>query len=99
MHMPFNEVLAIGGSDTYKYLEDFFSTEQLEEIESAFERSNMCNINDGILASNFVFNITEASERMRLIMENIIANKGTFKPSRLPSYKGINKWVTPGFTG
>lgn len=85
--------LSVEGSDAFGYLKKFFSESQLNLIECAFEQGNG-NSYDG-RSENFVYNIDDPSERMRLIMENIIANNGTFNYKKKPVYT----WVTPGFKG
>jgi hypothetical protein len=75
------------------YLRRFFSQEQLTLIEGAFEGWNAApHTRDFFSASP-----ANSAIRLRLIMENIIANKGTFKPSVLPVH--VNTYITPGFKG
>lgn len=87
------EDLIVEGDDAFSYLGKFFSRNQLDLIESAFERGN--GASSETRSENFVYNIDDPSERMRLIMENIIANNGTFNYKKKPVYV----LVTPGFTG
>lgn len=78
-------------SDCFGYLGRFFAHDQLEAIESAFE------VGDGVTyheAVSFCDQVDDASDRMRLIMENIVANKGRFKWERKP----VATYSTPGFT-
>lgn len=82
----------VEGEDAFKYLRKFFSQAQLEAIESAFERGNGSETHE---SAAFADDEERSSERMRLIMENIIANKGTFKWGREPELR----YVTPGFVG
>jgi len=60
--------------DTAEYLGKFFSQDQLNQIELAFE-SGRCPATESASDDNAT---------LRLIMENIIANKGTFKPDKEP---------------
>lgn len=83
----------ISEKDSFDYLRRFFSADQLNLIESVFERNEGAKFSDG--AENFAPGLDSASERMRLIMENIIVNKGTFKLNKLP----VAVYTTPGFTG
>jgi hypothetical protein len=80
--------------DAFKYLRRFFSSNQLAMIETAFEKDgDACHTGDA--SANFVKQINDPSERMQLIMQNIIVNKGTFRPEKKP----VQMWVTPGFIG
>lgn len=80
--------------DAFNYLKKFFSSNQLAMIETAFERGGGAyHAHDG--SADFVTSITGASERMKLIMQNIIVNKGTFRPEKKP----VQVWVIPGFVG
>lgn len=83
-----------GEDDAIKYLRKFFSEEQLNEIEAAFEQGGGAR-SGSATAVNFAGDIDDEEERMRLIMENIIVNKGRFVPSKLP----VQAWMTPGFQG
>lgn len=80
-------------SDTFRYLEKFFSRSQLEMIEAAFE-SNGGTFHDAA-GREFAIDADEPTDRMRLIMENIVVNKGTFRPEKQP----VQVWTTPGFVG
>jgi hypothetical protein len=83
----------IAEDDAFSYLKKFFTKTQLDMIESAFERGGgACYHSEG---SEFVMDIDDPQTRMRLIMENIIANKGTFRPNKAP----VAVWTTPGFQG
>ncbi len=78
--------------DVFKYMKKFFTEDQLGKIEAAFEKGEgACYDDEGC---EFAPDVEDASERMRLVMENIIANKGTFKPEVEP----VATWTTPGFT-
>lgn len=96
---------AVDFNDITNFLDKFFSMKQLEEIERQFEMGNgACwddeddqKDKDGNLLY-FAKDVTAAGDRMRLIMENIIVNKGEFKPSKEP-IKNKGKWVTIGFKG
>lgn len=80
--------------DATKYLKKFFSEAQLSEIEAAFERGSgaKCGSDEAV---TFADEVDDDGERMRLIMENIIVNKGKFVPGKRPE----QTWVTPGFLG
>lgn len=80
----------IDGDDAFTYLRRFFTANQLELIESAFERGGGAH---GDEAASFAADVEEAEDRMRLIMENIIVNKGRFLPEKQPELT----WRTPGY--
>lgn len=80
--------------DAMKYLGRFFDGEQLEMIESAFEQGSGAT-SAGYESEEFCANVEDASERMRLVMENIVVNGGKFVPTKRPKVT----YVTPGFTG
>lgn len=65
----------VHGSATLKYLRRYFSWQQLARIESAFERWGKFT-KDG---NEFARQVYDDETRMRLIMQNIILNNGTFK--------------------
>lgn len=82
--------------DAFKYLKRFFTTNQLAKIENAFERGNGACRNEGDYESrNFALDVDDPTDRMTLIMQNIVVNKGTFKPSQKP----VQVWATSGFVG
>ena len=58
---------------------EYFTQDQLNLIESAFEGYN----HEKFLFEGFVAN-TSRLERLKLIAQNIIDNKGTFVPENLP---------------
>ncbi len=77
----------LGMNDAFSYLKKFFSEDQLELIECAFERNNgaVYRHDDlGKIAKQFVKDVDDPQTRMRLIMENIIDNDGTFEPEKSP---------------
>lgn len=80
--------------DAIHYLRKFFSVDQLDEIEAAFEMGEGAR-SGSQAAIDFASEIDDDEERMRLIMENIIVNKGKFVPSKRP----VQTWTTPGFLG
>lgn len=88
---------AISMNDTFSYMKKFFTQHQLELIEAAFEQGVGVVYGRGTgpfnQAVDFANDIDDPSIRMRLIMENIIKNKGIFKPRQKP----ICVWQTPGF--
>jgi hypothetical protein len=93
------------------YLRRFFSREQLALIESAYEVTDMTDEDNDVTldedslsdALEFTSDIKGTGKytpngdalRLRLIMENIVANKGTFKPEIKPVAQ--YSVVTPGF--
>lgn len=79
--------------DVFKYMERFFSIDQLHDIESAFERGEGATSSEE--GSEWLKEEEDASERMRLIMENIVVNKGRFDVYQEPD----RHWTTPGFKG
>lgn len=79
--------------DVFTYMEKFFSRNQLDQIESAFEKGE--GASDVYDANDWLEEVDDASERMRLIMENIVANKGKFVLSKPP----VKTWTTPGYDG
>jgi len=80
-------------ASVFEYMEQFFSREQLDEIESAFEQGEGFASNED--AADWLEEVDDAEERMRLIMENIVVNKGKFKLDKPP----VRRWVTPGYKG
>jgi len=79
--------------DVFRYMEQFFSKKQLQLIEAAFERgAGACN---NTVAEEFCPVGLGPEERMRLIMENIVANNGRFLPGKRP----VLIWATPGYEG
>ena len=77
--------------DVFAYMEQFFSLEQLHQIEAAFEQGDGHASDED--AADWLSEVDEASERMRLIMENIVVNKGKF----LLEHRPVQEWVTPGY--
>lgn len=93
--------------DIEKYLGNFFSKKHLRLIEVAYESGdggyevseNDYETDDDLDALNFFkccddfeYDVDD-HDRMRLIMENIVVNKGKFTPSKRPQLKAF----TPGF--
>ncbi len=78
----------------FNYVKRFFSLDQMEAIETAFERGEGATSHSDE-AAEFNQDDTDPDTRMRLIMENIIVNKGRFRPEKKP----VQRYVTPGFTG
>jgi hypothetical protein len=101
----------VSGSDAKKYLRRFFTNGQLGLIESAFETGDMldnysrvsqhdANLLRAAILFGQLFDLEDDYQtgdelRLRAIMENIIVNKGTFRPDIQPR----KRWVTEGFTG
>lgn len=85
--------IPVEGTDLMKYLKKFFDNDQLELIENHFE-NGMGSIGVHIPKHKlFAPDVTEDEMRMRLIMQNIIVNKGTFKPEVQPLT------IIPGYVG
>lgn len=95
------ENCSIEQSDVFSYMRKFFSKDQLELIEFTFEHGNgACYLNNDKASAAIEFsykaNLSGDSQTlMKLIMENIVVNKGTFKPEKVP----VQQWVTPGYVG
>jgi hypothetical protein len=87
------------GVDLFSYLKRFFSEDQLNLIEIAFEKGDggvkMEYMNTEQEDAKYFIESddVEASDRMRFIMENIVVNGGTFKPGKRPQVV----YFTPGF--
>lgn len=79
--------------DVFDYMEKYFPRDQLDKIESAFERGE--GAASDYEAAEWLQEVDDPSLRMRLIMENIVANKGKFVLSKRPQ----QVYVTPGFNG
>lgn len=91
----------------HKYLSRFFTKSQMALIEAAFEQSpsfaGKVSEKRREQAVAFVSEVPDAQGasyaqeelRLRLIMENIVANNGTFRPEIKPKVQV----VTPGFKG
>ena len=90
---PFD--LGVDNEDAFGYLSRFFPREQLEVIEAAFELSHGAIVNHE--AAAFAIDVRDPSDRMKLIMQNIIVNEGTFVPEQRPVARTV--WDTPGFKG
>lgn len=69
----------------HRYLGGFFDEEQLELMENAFEATNINGSYDdddfittyGVAADMFE-NVEDPTERLRLVMQNVVDNGGTF---------------------
>ena len=85
----------VGGDAAYAYLEQFFSLNQLKSIECAFEQTDSFGGDNSYQSAKFGDEVVDDDDRLRLIMENIIVNKGRFVPSQKP----VQQWITPRFTG
>lgn len=90
------EFRSFANDDLFGYLKRFFSMAQLEDIETAFEAGN--GATDGTYEAKFFLEgVEEPNDRMRLIMENIIANGGRFDTAKKPVE--VVTYSTPGFKG
>lgn len=74
----------IGSSEMTRHLRGYFSKQQLDLIESAYEA---CAVNDTraeddavAFGQQFASTLADRSDRLIAIMQNIIKNNGTFKP-------------------
>lgn len=96
--LPLAEVSFVGYGSTgtlnsktpFSYLGRFFTQQQLHAIEVAFEgisRPNNAQLGFEERRECLSFNdrIYDRTERMKRIMNNIIANGGTFKPEQKPA--------------
>lgn len=92
-----DEIDQINMSDAFNYLKRFFPKAQLEMIETAFELGYGACHSDDEATNLFAVGVNDASDRMRLIMENIVSHKGKFVPSVQPVE--VTRWTTPGFVG
>lgn len=94
-----NTSFGLEKGDLWKYLGQFFSHKQLNEIECAFEGGDgLIGPGDANCSDLFFDDIDldlDPGTRMRLIMENIVVNKGTFDHSKRPVVKQVI--VTPGY--
>lgn len=81
----------LNGDDARAYLERFFDSEDLFAIEDAFE----CQLDDQE-ANNAWSAVDDDNDRLILIMQNVIANKGAFDPEQAPVPV---KFEMPGFKG
>ena len=83
----------------FKYLGRFFSRSQLDLIEAAFERRTygLTTGRNMQVAFDFTKGVRGLRQRMRLILENIVVNEGTFVPEQLPKVKTV--FYTKGFKG
>jgi hypothetical protein len=68
--------------DVFAYMKKFFTVEQLEMIESAFEKNGGACYDE--CGEDFAPLEEDPVERMKLVMQNIILNKGTFDPNLEP---------------
>lgn len=110
-HKNFGEITAneVSQNDIYNYMKRFFSKTQLDLIETTFELTNGgAEVSESVqkLATDFWADfcvsenkedgcILDPEDRMRLIMENIVANNGTFVPTKKP----LAVYKTPGYVG
>lgn len=98
------------GKEVDTYLPNLFSENQLELIETAFEGraygSTLSTTNSfsALGAAREFYELfkystdeedTKPETILRAIFENMVANKGTFKPEIQP----VKRWVTEGFRG
>lgn len=87
----------ITGDDVRAYLGRFFSQGQLVAIEAAFEQ-NQRRVQNHIAGDVFAPAVTDPETRLRLILENIIANQGEFDWTVQPVPVAEIRWKTPYFS-
>lgn len=71
------------GDRGHEKLLEFFTLQQIDLIETAFEGTSfldICNLDDSINAENFRNEYMTSKQVMTAIMQNIIRNKGEFIP-------------------
>lgn len=93
-----NDGVAFLSDSVFDYLSRFFDDDQLNKIETAFENGHGHCFD--VEAESFWANLQDVPEpelRMRLIMQNIISNKGYFDASRRPKESILV--YTPGYDG
>lgn len=92
----------VSESDTFHYMRRFFSFDQLELIESAFEageggatgtEDSRTYFGDDPEGYSDPANEVEPEVRMRMIMQNIIKHKGKFDPKDRP----VRQYAIEGF--
>jgi len=88
-----NYALVPGSIRIREYLEQWFSVETIKNVEVAFE---LWGWSEEGSAGAFARDVSGSTERLRLIMENIVANKGEFRYDRAPVLLN-GQWTTPGF--
>ncbi len=84
----YGSTVGVEGDTAYDYLRAFFSTKQLNAIENAFEQNHY------LYGGDFAEDVDDDNERLRLIWENVVVNKGRFNPDRRP----VVSYATAGFT-
>ena len=80
--------LGVDGFSVFDELEKYFSHQQLAAIESAFEQRDMFEYEDHakmsdaemVWSQDFTRGAKTPADRLRAIMNNIIENKGKFRP-------------------
>lgn len=78
LYIPDNSYYILADFTTISaYLSRFFDQDQLKDIESAFERGEG-GVAEDLLAQYYAPDVDDPEDRMRLIMNNIIDNNGTF---------------------
>ncbi len=76
-------------SEMHEYLKKFFSLDQLEAIEAAFE----CDESDSKFNSYDYNNIDDDTLRLERVMKNIIRHKGTFKANDKGDLKSLKQII------
>lgn len=85
--------ISLEGPSLYLQLEKFFERDQLNMMETVFEQNQGATHHE---VGAIYGGINSPADRMRLLMENLILNKGRFDPKVLPRKVG-KTWTTPGF--
>lgn len=78
-----------------KYLSKVFTVEQMNLIENEFERDRLAGTRG--FRSRFAPAVYDSEDRLRLIMENIVVNGGTFVRQMQPVVNKNGKWCTTGY--
>lgn len=93
---PGGTVSVRSGEDVRTYFTSVFTKKELAEIEVAFE-SGSGHFSGSREAANFVIEVDQHVDELRLIVENMIVHDSDFRPEVKSIFKG-RKWTTPGFS-
>lgn len=77
-----NLACVLDRDDECDYLSRFFSREQLDMVESAFEMDTLGDSNPSDEVCLSFAHLNRAHDRMIAIMQNIVANGGKFRPPK-----------------
>jgi hypothetical protein len=84
----------VSGYDVEDYVVDkqrLFSRKQFDLIEERFE----CSQNEN--QTEFAPDVYNRVQRLKMVFQNIVVNKGTFKPSLQPKQLSSGEWRIPGY--